>query len=122
MPTGEYSMNTNYDVSVVIINYNSKKYIDNLFESLIKLKHSDFTFQIVVVDNASTDDSIEYLESRHFDEYIPVKIVKSDVNRGFAGGNNFGVKYSDSEYIVFLNNDTAVDELSLIHISEPTRH
>ena len=54
-------MNTNYDVSVVIINYNSKKYIDNLFESLIKLKHSDFTFQIVVVDNASTDDSIEYL-------------------------------------------------------------
>lgn len=61
MPTGEYSMNTNYDVSVVIINYNSKKYIDNLFESLIKLKHSDFTFQIVVVDNASTDDSIEYL-------------------------------------------------------------
>lgn len=38
MPTGEYSMNTNYDVSVVIINYNSKKYIDNLFESLIKLK------------------------------------------------------------------------------------
>ena len=113
MPTGEYSMNTNYDVSVVIINYNSKKYIDNLFESLIKLKHSDFTFQIVVVDNASTDDSIEYLESRHFDEYIPVKIVKSDVNRGFAGGNNFGVKYSDSEYIVFLNNDTAVDEMWL---------
>ena len=106
-------MSTKYDVSVVVINYNSKKYIDNLFESLVRLKHSDFTFQVVVVDNASSDDSVEYLESRHFDRDIDLKIVKSETNRGFAGGNNFGVQHSDGEYIVFLNNDTAVDEMWL---------
>ena len=104
-------MSTKYDVSVVVINYNSKKYIDNLFESLVRLKHSDFTFQVVVVDNASSDDSVEYLESRRFDRDIDLKIVKSETNRGFAGGNNFGVEHSDGEYIVFLNNDTAVDEM-----------
>lgn len=102
-----------YDVSVIIINYNSKKYLDNLFDSLVKLKHSDFTFEIVVVDNASTDDSIEYLKSKHYERQIPVKIVMSDVNRGFAGGNNFGVESAEGDYIVFLNNDTAVDEMWL---------
>ncbi|MGN0328172.1 MAG: glycosyltransferase family 2 protein [Lachnospira sp.] len=103
-------MNSKYDVSVVIINYNSKKYIDNLFDSLVKLKHDDFTYQIVVVDNASTDDSMEYLRGKGYDQYMDIKLVKSDKNRGFAGGNNLGVSQADGEYVVFLNNDTAVDE------------
>lgn len=118
-------MSTKYDVSVVVINYNSKKYIDTLFESLVRLKHSDFTFQVVVVDNASSDDSVEYLESRHFDRDIALKIVKSETNRGFAGGNNFGVEHSDGEYIVFLNNDTAVDEMwleTLYHFIRDTQN
>lgn len=106
-------MSTTYNVSVVVINYNSKKYLDNLFDSLVKLKHSDFTFEVVVVDNASTDDSIEYLKSKEYDKQIPINIVMSDVNRGFAGGNNFGVKHAKGEYVVFLNNDTAVDEMWL---------
>ena len=70
MPTGEYSMNTNYDVSVVIINYNSKKYIDNLFESLIKLKHSDFTFQIVVEAGHLPENLLSYEETPGASETI----------------------------------------------------
>ncbi len=103
-------MHTKYDVSVIVINYNSKKYIDALFDSLVKLVHSDFSFEVVVVDNASTDDSIAYLRSRNDSKQIPLKIVLSDQNRGFAGGNNFGAAHAEGEYIVFLNNDTAVDE------------
>ncbi len=48
-------MSTKYDVSVIVINYNSKKYIDNLFDSLVSLVHSDFRMKFVVVDNASID-------------------------------------------------------------------
>ena len=106
-------MSTKYDVSVIVINYNSKKYIDNLFDSLVSLVHSDFSYEVVVVDNASTDDSIAYLQSKQYDSKINLNIVLSDVNRGFAGGNNYGVKHAKGEYIVFLNNDTAVDKMWL---------
>lgn len=106
-------MSTKYDVSVIVINYNSKKYIDNLFDSLAGLIHSDFSYEVVVVDNASTDDSIAYLQSKQYDSKINLNIVLSDVNRGFAGGNNYGVKHAKGEYIVFLNNDTAVDKMWL---------
>lgn len=106
-------MSTKYDVSVIVINYNSKKYIDDLFDSLINLVHSDFSYEVVVVDNASTDDSIAYLQSKQYDSKINLNIVLSDANRGFAGGNNYGVKHAKGEYIVFLNNDTAVDKMWL---------
>ena len=106
-------MSTKYDVSVIVINYNSKKYIDNLFDSLAGLVHSDFSYEVIVVDNASTDDSIAYLESKQYDSKMNLNIVRSDTNRGFAGGNNYGVKHAKGEYIVFLNNDTAVDKMWL---------
>lgn len=109
-------MNYNYDVSIIIVNYNGKKYIRNLFDSLVKLRKDDFSFQVVFVDNNSSDDSVKYLESIGYDDKINLKIVKSNENLGFAGGNNFGVKNSDGEYIVFLNNDTSVDEMWLSNL------
>lgn len=111
--TGEFSMNTKFDLSVILVNYNGKKYIDVLFQSLKKLKHNDFTYQVVFVDNASSDDSVEYLRNQNYGADIPIKIVLSEENRGFAGGNNLGVREAEGKYIVFLNNDTAVDEMWL---------
>lgn len=103
-------MSLKYDVSIIIVNYNGKKYIDNLFSSLGNLNCPDFTFETVFVDNNSSDDSIEYLRSLSVDEKIHLSIVESKANLGFAGGNNLGVKNSSGKHIVLLNNDTAVDK------------
>lgn len=98
----------NYDVSVILVNYNGKKYIDALFDSLIRLEHDDFTFEVVFVDNNSSDGSVEYLEQNYKDK-CNLNIVETGENKGFAGGNNAGVAASSGRYVVLLNNDTAVD-------------
>jgi len=98
----------NYDISIIIVNYNGKKYIDDLFESLMKLETDNFTFEIIFVDNCSTDDSVEYLEKKYVVLMENLKVIRLNKNIGFAGGNNVGVKYSKGRYVVFLNNDTKV--------------
>lgn len=103
-------MSYKYDVSVILVNYNGKRYIDNLFSSLVKIKHDDFTYEIVFEDNNSTDDSVEYLKKSGFGEKCNLKIVESKENLGFAGGNNLAVDNAEGKYIILLNNDTAVDE------------
>ncbi len=102
-----------YDVSIILVNYNGKKYLEALFESLRRLRHDDFTFEVVFEDNASTDDSIAFLYEKGYDKDLNLNVVRSDINRGFAGGNNFGIENSKGRYVVCLNNDTAVDILWL---------
>lgn len=103
-------MSYKYDVSVILVNYNGKRYIDNLFASLVNIKHDDFTYEIVFEDNNSTDDSVEYLKKSGFADKCNLKIVESEENLGFAGGNNLAVNNAEGKYIILLNNDTAVDE------------
>jgi GT2 family glycosyltransferase len=57
------------------------------------MKQSFNDFEIIFVDNASTDESVEFVEQNY--DVNKVKIVKSETNLGFAGGNNLGYKYSD---------------------------
>ncbi len=91
-------------VSVIIVNYNGQHLLGELFESLAKqTRPAD---EVVMVDNASADDSVEYVR-RHFDW---VKVVASKVNTGFAEGNNIGLANTSGDYIALLNSDTAVDE------------
>jgi len=85
--------------SFVIVNYNGLKYISDCVESITKNIAHDY--EIIVVDNASTDGSTEYLCENH----QKVKLICSDKNLGFAGGNNLGVKAANGKYIVLLNND-----------------
>ena len=73
----------NYDVSVILVNYNGKKYIDALFDSLIRLEHDDFTFEVVFVDNNSSDGSVEYLKQNYKDK-CNLNIVETGENKGFA--------------------------------------
>ena len=98
-----------YDISIILVNYNGKRYIDGLLDSLLELKHDEFTYEIIFVDNNSSDESVDYLKSRYGDA-CNLKIVETGENRGFAGGNNAGVEASSGRYIVLLNNDTVVDE------------
>jgi GT2 family glycosyltransferase len=103
-------MSCKYDVSVILVNYNGKKYIDGLFQSLVKIKHEDFSYEIVFEDNNSSDDSVEYLRKSGYGDKCNLKIVESKDNLGFAGGNNLAIDNAEGEYIILLNNDTAVDE------------
>jgi len=63
-------------------------------------------FEIIVVDNASTDGSVKYLKQK----FSKIKIIESRENAGYAGGNNLGVKNAKGEYILILNNDIIVDK------------
>src|SRR5262245_45790506 len=89
-------------ISVLIVNYNGRPHMRDCLDSL---RTQDFRdFEIVVVDNASSDGSIEYLR----EAYPEARLVVSDRNRGFAGGNNFGAAQCRGKWLFLLNNDTRV--------------
>jgi GT2 family glycosyltransferase len=89
-------------ISILIVNYNGKKWLENCFDSLLSQTYKNF--EIIFVDNASLDESVEFIKNTYNDDRI--KIVQSDTNLGFAGGNNLGFKQAKGEYILLLNNDT----------------
>lgn len=97
-------------VSIIIINWNGKKWLPKLFESLGKLTYKQI--EIVFVDNASVDDSVDWVV-RHYPDTV---IVKNSKNEGFANANNIGFKFAHGDYIFFLNNDTVIepDSVSLL--------
>lgn len=93
-------------VSIIIVNYNGQKWLKKCFDSLMVQTYKNF--EIILVDNNSSDYSIGFLEKNYKDKRI--KIIKHKENSGFAGGNNVGIKEAKGEYILFLNNDTWVEE------------
>ncbi|MDH3611069.1 MAG: glycosyltransferase family 2 protein [Nitrosopumilus sp.] len=96
--------NDNPLVSIVIVNYNGQ----NLLEKcLISINHSNYkNFEIILVDNNSSDDSINYVKNN----FPKIKILELNKNFGFAIPNNMAAKIAKGKYIVFLNNDTNVTQ------------
>ena len=92
-------------VSIIIPNYNGQKYLSDCINSLLRLDFPRATYEIIIVDNASSDHSCEFIAST----YPEVVLVRAKKNLGFASGCNLGIKNSSGEYIVLLNNDTVVD-------------
>lgn len=88
-------------VSVIIVNYNTQHLTSCCIRSVIE-KTKAVSYEIIVVDNGSTlfDPQI------FIDEFPSVILIKSQVNKGFAGGNNLGIKHAKGEYILLLNSDT----------------
>ena len=87
-------------LSIVIVNHNGHHFLAECIES-IRL-HVTCTHEVIIVDNASTDGSAHYIAT-HFPA---VHLIKNDVNIGFAGGNNTGVRKAKGELVLLLNNDT----------------
>lgn len=88
--------------SVVIPNFNGLVYLKDCFNSLRK---SDYpNLEIIMVDNGSTDESVAFVERN----YPEVKIIRSETNLSYSGGNNLGIQHVTGEYVVLLNNDTEV--------------
>lgn len=90
------------DVSIIIINYNTLQLTHNCIESVFA-KTKNIDFEVILVDNASTDGSKEFFEK---DERI--KYIYSQENLGFGRGNNLGYKYAKGNYIFLLNSDTVL--------------
>jgi GT2 family glycosyltransferase len=87
----------------VILNYNGLRFLDPCLEAL-RDQELDGGFEVLLVDNASTDASVAHIRKHH----DWVHVVESRVNLGFAGGNNVGFRHAQGRYIVLLNNDTMV--------------
>lgn len=90
-------------VSIIIVTYNSRDDIDECLKSVENQTYKDF--EVIVVDNASSDGTSDYIERN----YPFVKLVRSEVNLGYSGGNALGLSYAQGEYITLLNADVAVD-------------
>ena len=108
-----YNINLKYSeypmVSVVILNYNGKKYLGDILDNCIKsvLNSSYPKIEVIIVDNASTDGSIDHLKNIFKNNNkIKYKLLKN--NYGMAKGNNEGIKVSKGDYILLLNSDTFV--------------
>lgn len=88
------------DVSVIIVNYNTREFTVQCIESIFK--HTDgISFEVIVVDNASNDDSCNFLR-----QVNGVKVIEAEINLGFGRANNLGVKFAKGKYIFLLNSDT----------------
>lgn len=92
-------------VSVVILNWNGKKYLEKFLPFLLESIRDMPQAEIVVADNASTDDSLEFLKQNYKNS---VKTIVLDRNYGFAGGYNRALKQIESDYYVLINSDVEV--------------
>ena len=102
-------------LSVIIVNYNVKYYLDQCIRSVLRaFEEMNTPAEIIVVDNHSADGSVDYLEKRYPQMLYPmVRFVRSAHNLGFARANNIAIRQSRGEYVLLLNPDTIVGEDAL---------
>lgn len=98
-------MANNAQIAIVILNWNGEKLFDTFLPSVLKYSNSE-NVQIIVADNASTDNSVEHLKKF----YPSVKVITLSLNFGFAEGYNQALQNVDAEYLVLINSDIKVTE------------
>lgn len=94
--------NKNPKVSIIIVNWNCKHLLKACLASVFNQTYKNY--EVILVDNASTDGSVEYVKK----EFPKTKIIVNEKNLGWAGGNNIGIEKASGELIVLLNPDTIV--------------
>ena len=97
------------DISIIIVNYNVRLFLEQAINAVLKAR-GDHAIEIIVVDNNSIDNSIEYIKSKFS---FPIKFIPNQENVGFAKANNQGIKAASGKYILLLNPDTVVQEDTL---------
>lgn len=91
------------DLSVIILNYNTKDLLQKCLESVFSSR-TDFQIEVIVSDNGSTDGSIEMIKNR----FPQVKLTENNANLGFSAGNNVGIRQALGRLVLLLNTDTEV--------------
>lgn len=104
-------------VSVIVLNYNGKKLTEECVLSVLK---SDYpSYEIVIVDNGSSDDSVSYLKTK-FKGNKKIRLLATGKNYFFTGGFNYGAVHSKGKWIILLSNDIVVDPSWITHLVEAT--
>jgi len=108
---GKFIKKRGIDLSIIIVSYNTKKLLEECIRSVQKTTKK-IGFEIIVVDNASSDGSYQMLENLQKEKVFnkSLILIKSKENIGFSKGNNLGIKVSSGKYLLFLNPDTVVYE------------
>ncbi len=112
------------ELSIVILSYNTFETTRNCISSIYRsLSHSALAYEIIVIDNASPDQSGTLLKK----EFPAISLIQNTSNLGFAKANNQGVNESSGEYLLLLNSDTiiredAIEKLLKIYKSRPDIH
>ena len=91
------------DISVIIVTWNAQKYIKTCLNSV--LKQENLNLEIIIVDNGSTDRTLEILKSSG----LGVTLIKNRDNKGFCTANNQGIDISSGKYIFTLNSDVILE-------------
>jgi GT2 family glycosyltransferase len=102
-------------ISVVVVNFNGRHYLEGCLRALAAQARP--TFEVLLVDNASTDGSADWVAA-HFPD---VHVLRAPRNLGFAAGNNLGIRAARGDLIATLNNDTEVEPDYLEQLSAPMR-
>ncbi len=105
-------------VHVLVINWNGEEHLEACFDALLKQTYDNV--RVILVDNASTDDSVKMVQDR-FGAGPRVEILRCASNLGWSGGNNVGMSYSlalGADYIFLLNNDTATSPDAIARLVE----
>ena len=93
------------DLSIIIVNYNVKEFLQNLLHSIDKALQN-LSSEIIVVDNASDDGSVEWIKSK----FPSVKLIENKTNLGFGKANNQALKIAEGKYLLLINPDAIVSE------------
>lgn len=93
------------DLSIIIVNFNVKEFLQNLLSSILK-STGRLSTEIIVIDNASDDGSVEIIREK----FPSVKLIASEKNLGFGRANNLGLEISKGKFILLINPDTIVQE------------
>ena len=99
--------NQNPLVSIILVNYNGKNYLQKCIESILSNEYKEY--EIILVDNNSNDKSVQMV----IEKFPKVKIIKLEKNYGFAEPNNIGAKLANGDLFYFLNNDTTLCDFSI---------
>ena len=106
------------DISIIIVSYNVKEYIVSCIQSIYKHSKSNYSFEIVVVDNNSKDETIESLNKN----FPNISLIKNNFNAGFSAGVNSGVAICKGKYILVLNPDTMFVEDTISMLINATKN
>jgi len=99
-------MHTTPKVFIIVLNYNGRDVLKNCLKSVFRINYPNF--EVVVVDNASTDGSLESVKA----DFSKAHFIKNETNLGFSTGNNIGIRFAlekMADFVLLLNNDTEVE-------------
>ncbi len=97
------------DLSIIIVNYNVRQFVLQTIHSIYQSKLEGLKIEVIVVDNNSSDGSVEAIRNSFSD----IKVIANKDNPGFSKANNQGIKISEGEFVLLLNPDTVIEESTI---------